>query len=375
MRGSTDDSTTDCAFPCDVITMRRVILKCDHGASTIVMLTAVVRDLHSSCPDQFQTAVRTRYPELWRNNPHLAHLDPRDPDVEHIDCNPPLTQRSDDPPFHFIHGFLRYLGNLLNVDIKPTLFRGDLYLSRREKSWMSQVQELTGDEIPFWVVCAGGTFEKTIKWWEHERFQAVIDTFRDRILFVQVGAQGDYHPELNGVVDLRGKTDLRQLIRLIHHAQGVLCPLNLLMHLSAAVETKHDSPNRACVVISGGGRSTQWQRYPTHQFLHTIGSLICCDTTGCGRQRTHSLGDNSLSDAADKICVDVVGDLPHCMHMIGTADVIRSIRRYFDGGVCNYLSANEIDVTQRTLAGLSRNTFEEKSQLGEQPVPMPQDQL
>jgi hypothetical protein len=61
--------------------------------------------------------------------------------------------------------------------------------------------------------------------------------------------------------------------------------------------------------------------------------------------------------------------------MIGTADVIRSIRRYFDGGVCNYLSANEIDVTQRTLAGLSRNTFEEKSQLGEQPVPMPQDQL
>jgi hypothetical protein len=358
--------------------MRRVILKCDHSASTIVMLTAAVRDLHSSCSGQFQTDVRTRYPELWRNNPHLTRLDLRDPGVEQIDCNPWLAQRSDDPPFHFIHGFLRHLGTLLDIEIKPTLFRGDLHLSRREKSWMSQVQELTGDEIPFWIVSAGGTFEKTIKWWEHERFQAVVDAFRDRILFVQVGAQGDHHPALNGVVDLRGKTDLRQLVRLVHHAQGLLCPLNLLMHLSAAVETKHDLPNRACVVISGGGQSTQWQRYPTHQFLHTIGSLTCCDITGCGRHRTRSLGDKSPSDLSDKICVDVVNDLPHCMHMIGAADVIRSIQRYFDGGVLNYLAAGEIEVTRRSLAGsahLSGSIFEEKLAPRELPAFMPQDQL
>ena len=38
------------------------------------------------------------------------------------------------------------------------------------------------------------------------------------------------------VLDLRGKTDLRQLIRLVYHAQGVLCPVTLAMHLAAAVE-------------------------------------------------------------------------------------------------------------------------------------------
>ncbi len=358
--------------------MRRVILKCDHGASTTVMLTAAVRDLHASCPGQFQTDVRTRHNELWRNNPHLRRLDPRDPDVEQIDCNPPLTQRNDDPPFHFIHGFLRHLENLLDVEIKPTVFRGDLHLSRREKSWISQLQEITRDEIPFWVLSAGGTFEKTIKWWDRERFQTVINAFRDRILFVQVGAEGDHHPELSGVVDLRGKTDLRQLIRLIHHAQGVLCPLNLLMHLSSAVDTKPSSPNRACVVIAGGGQSTQWQRYPTHQFLHTIGALTCCDTAGCGRHRTHSLDDNSPSDSADKICVDVVDDLPHCMHMIGAADVIRSIQRYFDGGVLNYLSADEIEVARKTLAdgvGLSESIDKGERGLSEQPVFMQQDRL
>ena len=360
------------------MTMRRVILKCDHSAGTIVMLTAAVRDLHASCPGQFQTDVRTRYPDLWLNNPHLTRLDPRHPHVEQVDCDPPLTQRSDDPPFHFIHGFLRYLGNLLDVEIKPTLFWGDLHLSRREKSWMSQVQELTGDEIPFWVVSAGGTLEKTIKWWDRERFQAVIDAFRGRILFVQVGAEGDHHPELSGVLDLRRKTNLRQLIRLIHHAQGVLCPLNLLMHLSSAVETKHNSPNRACVVIAGGEQSTQWQRYPTHQFLHTIGSLTCCAKAGCGRHRTHPLGDDSSSDLPDKICVDVVDDLPHCMHMIGAADVIRSIQRYFDGGLLHYLSAKEREIARRTLAesaDLSASMLEQTQQLNEQPALIPQDCL
>lgn len=358
------------------MTMRRVILRCDHSPSKIIMLTAAVRDLHSSCPGQFQTDVRTHYPELWRNNPHLTRLDPDNLEVKQIDCTPPLIQRSDDPPFHFTHGFLRYLGNLLDVEIKPTLFRGDLHLSRREKSWISQVQELTGDEVPFWVVSAGGNFEKTIKWWNRERFQAVVDAFRDRILFVQVGAEGDHLPELSGVLDLRRKTGLRQLIRLIHHAQGVLCPPNLIMHLSSAMETKRNSPNRACVVIAGGAQSTQWQRYPTHQFLHTIGALTCCDTAGCGRHRTRSLGDNSPSDSADKICLDVVEDLPRCMHMIGVADVIRSIQRYFEGGVLGYLSAKEIDFARKALAQgayLPRSTFAPKPPLDEQPVFMPQD--
>jgi ADP-heptose:LPS heptosyltransferase len=239
---------------------------------------------------------------------------------------------------------------------------------------MSQVQELTGDEVPFWIVCAGGTCEKTIKWWNHERFQAVIDAFRDRILFVQVGGRGDHHPELSGVVDLRGKTDLRQLIRLIHHAQGVLSPLNFLVHLSAAVETKHNSSNRASVVIAGGAQSTQWQRYPTHQFLHTIGSLKCCATAGCGRHRTYSLSDRSPSDVAEKICLDVVDDLPHCMQMIGASAVIRSIQRYFEGGALNYLSANEVEVARKTRADgadLSRSMLG----LGEQPSFTPQDQV
>ena len=71
---------------------------------------------------------------------------------------------------------------------------------------------------------------------ETRRYQDVIDHFRGRILFVQVGANGHHHPKLEGTIDLRGQTSLRELIRLVYHSQGVLCSITALMHLAAAVD-------------------------------------------------------------------------------------------------------------------------------------------
>ena len=112
---------------------------------------------------------------------------------------------------------------------------------------------MTKADIPFWVVVAGGKFDVTIKWWERSRFQSVVDHFRDKIQFVQVGDFGHHHPRLRGVIDFRGQTDLRQLIRLIYHAHGVLCPVTAVMHLAAAVPYKHiPGAHRPCVVVAGG---------------------------------------------------------------------------------------------------------------------------
>ena len=38
------------------------------------------------------------------------------------------------------------------------------------------------------------------------------------------------------VLDLREKTDTRQFVRLMYHADGVVCPVTFAMHLAAAVE-------------------------------------------------------------------------------------------------------------------------------------------
>jgi RNA polymerase sigma factor (sigma-70 family) len=144
--------------------------------------------------------------------------------METIECHYPLIHSSNSGPWHFIQAFPKYLGERLGVSIPPTEFKGDIHLAPLEKQWMSQVHEITRQAVPFWIVNAGGKFDFTAKWWPLERYQAVVDHFAGRILFVQVGEKGHHHPALRGVLDLREKTDLRQLVRLVHHAQGVLWP-------------------------------------------------------------------------------------------------------------------------------------------------------
>ena len=133
------------------------------------------------------------------------------------------------------------------------------------------------------------------------------------------------------MIDLRGATSLRQLVRLVHHADGVISAVSLLMHLAAAVETPAAPPNRPCVVIAGGREPPHWTAYPHHQYLHTVGALRCCDAGGCWKSRTVALGDGD-KDKPDQLCLDVVGDLPRCMDLIGADEVIRRIELYFVGG-------------------------------------------
>ncbi len=311
-----------------------LILRNFQSPGDIVMLTAAVRDLHARHPGRFVTDVRTPCPALWEHNPHITPLDERDPAVEVIDCEYPLIHRSNQEPWHFVHGFGAFLSQRLGVDIRPTAFKGDLHISDAEKSWFSQVEEIVGRPVPFWIVAAGGKTDFTIKWWDPQRYQAVVDRLGDRIVFVQVGEVSHYHPPLRGVIDLRGKTDLRQLVRLVYHAQGTLSPVSLLMHLAAAIEMKpsYRVKNRPAVVVAGGREPVQWEAYPHHQFLHTQGALRCCDDGGCWKSRTVPLGDGDDKDRPEHLCVDVVGSLPRCMDMITVDDVVRRIELYFEGG-------------------------------------------
>jgi len=322
--------------------MKRWILRNFQSPGDVLMLTAAIRDLHLCLPGKFLTDVRTSCPALWENNPYLTPLREEEPGVESIPCEYPLIHESNQAPYHFIHGFIDFLNHKLGGVLRPRFFKGDIHLSDAEKSAPSEVTRRIGGEVPFWIIAAGGKYDFTIKWWDVRRYQAVVDHFRGKILFVQVGETGHYHPELTGVLDLRGQTQPRQLVHLMHHAQGVLCPVTFLMHLAAAVETRPPSnADRPCVVIAGGREPPQWEAYPTHQFLHTVGTLPCCATGGCWRARTLPLGDGDENDKENALCLDVVRGLPRCMAMIQPGDVIRRIKLYFSRGKCRYLAARQ----------------------------------
>lgn len=337
---------------------RKLILRNFQSPGDIVTLTAAVRDLHRCYPGRFVTDVRTSAPALWEHNPYLTALDEGDRDVEIIDCEYPLIHRSNETPHHFLDGFVMFLNERLGLRIFVTEFKGDVHISDDEKQWFAAVEAKRGQSSPFWLLTSGGKHDYTIKWWDPHRYQEVVDHFRGRIQFVQVGEGHHHHPPLRGVVDLRGRTTLRQLVRLMYHAQGALSAVSLLMHLAAAVETKAGMPRtRPCIVVAGGREPPHWSQYPQQQFIHTVGALRCCENGGCWKSRTLPLGDGDEKDRPEHLCVDVVGRLPRCMHMISASDVIRRIECYFEGGALTYLDGHAL-----STRGQSRGTKNHGSQ-------------
>lgn len=321
---------------------RKLILRNPWSPGDVVMLTAAVRDLHRRHPGAFLTDVRTACPDLWTHNPHLTPLDENRRDVEVIDCEYPLIHECNTQPTHCLNGFVEFLADRLKVPCRLTACRGDIHLSAAEKSLPSQVRRLTGHDLPFWILVAGGKYDYTIKWWDPARYQEVVDHFRGRLLFAQVGQRGHHHPRLHGVVDLRGRTTLRQLVRLVHHSSGVVCPVTSLMHLAAAVETRAGrQPLRPCVVVAGGREPPHWEAYPGHQFIHTVGMLPCCAQSGCWRARTTARGDGDERDAPDRLCINVAGTLPRCMDLISSGEVIRRVELYLASGAVRELTPAE----------------------------------
>jgi ADP-heptose:LPS heptosyltransferase len=318
---------------------RKVLFKNDQSPGDIMMLTSAVRDLKASHPD-ILIGVDTTCDQIWENNPHITKLDPHDPDVETYKMTYPLIHQSNEGQYHFIHAFRKEMETKLGLRIKAGKFKGDIHISDMEKSWISQIEEM-GIRDDFWVLFAGGKYDFTAKWWNPDYYQTVVDHFRGKITFVQCGEKDHFHPPLKGVINLIGKTDLRQLIRLVYHSVGVLGPVTFGMHAAAAIEMKKTPPmNRPCVVIAGGREPAQWEAYPHHRYLAVNGAMNCCDNGGCWKSRCQKVGDGDEKDEKD-LCVypvQIKEDLriAKCMNMIRPEDVIRAIELYYEGGLLKY---------------------------------------
>jgi FkbM family methyltransferase len=327
------------------------------------MLTAAVRDLHLAAPGRFQTDVRTSTPALWENNPHITAIGENEPGVQSLDMHYPLIHQSNQRPHHFLQGYCAYLEERLGLRVPVTRFAGDIHLAQTERNSPPPGAD-QGVPSRFWIVVAGGKYDFTAKWWNPASYQAVVDHFRGRTTFVQCGEAGHWHPPLSGVVNMVGRTTTRELIRLVFHAEGVLCPVTFAMHLAAAVPAKPGGPaHRPCVVVAGGREPPHWEAYPQHRFLSTVGALTCCASGGCWRSRCQLVGDGDEKDR-NNVCeqpVQVSADLriPKCMTLITPDDVVRSIELYYKGGILPPL--DELDSLRRQHALAQIGTPDEPS--------------
>ena len=305
-------------------TKQKLILKHFLSPGDVMTLTAAIESLHLTYPDEYETDVRTSCDAIFENNPRITKLDELGARV--IDMHYNSIHRSDEESIPFIGGMVEHLENELQVGLRLRVNRPMLYLSEAEKSWVNQIAEIVGWNIPFMVVNAGIKADYTAKLWPTDYYQAVINATRGLVQWVQIGDTSHNHPALSNVIDLRGKTDIRQLIRLVYHSRGGLGPITFLQHICAAFQKPY-------IALLGGREPAIWVQYPLQHTLHTIGMLDCCATRSCWKSRV--VPSDDLNDPKNlntcKYPIRQAGALPvaKCMAMIMPDEVISIIRRIF----------------------------------------------
>jgi ADP-heptose:LPS heptosyltransferase len=275
------------------------------------MMTAAIRDLHLTYPGEYLTAVRSPCEDVFKHNPYLSPI--HDDDGEKIDMQYPLIHESGSTGRYFSEGHREYLAEQIGRPIKNHGLRAEIYLDPSEMNWPNPVMTEYGYDGPYWVINAGVKGDFTLK--QYPYYQEVVDLLRGEIQFVQVGHDSHSHPPLHGVLDMRGRTNLRQLFRLSQKAEGAVCTVSLQMVVMGAFRNR-------CVVVAGGREGVRWQLIPGHRYLETIGCLPCCEFDGCWKSKVPD-------------CLNWIPDegTSKCMQMIRPERVAAEVMSYYEGGV------------------------------------------
>jgi hypothetical protein len=92
--------------------------------------------------------------------------------------------------------------------------------------------------------------------WGASNYQRVVDLLGGRIPVVHIGCAAPKHPPLSGVIDLRGQTDLRQLVRVVSHTASGVGSSTLLQRyvrgLREAVRVRRRAPGFNASRAGGG---------------------------------------------------------------------------------------------------------------------------
>lgn len=310
---------------------KALILRNRLAGGDILVMTAAIRSLHKAYPGKYLTDVDTPANEIFENNPHITDLKG---EGQIIDMHYPLISDQTIRGFHhpgagvsgrhFSDGHRKFLEEALEIEIPRSGLIPDIFLSQDERLWPSPALGKGGHTGKYWVINAGTKNDFTLK--QYHRYQEVVDSMDD-ITFVQVGSLVHNHPALNGAIDLRGKTNIRELFRTIYHAEGVLTCVSFPMHIAAAFQ-------KPCVVVAGGRESTRWELYPNQRFLYTNGAIECCQYDGCWKSKTEDCV-NLLGSMDTRLSgnIPIYSKVPLCMDMIRPEMIVEAIEMYYKGGI------------------------------------------
>lgn len=291
----------------------------------LLIMTAALEMLHQQYPGQYITDVVCNHPSIFDNNPHITELDPKDPEVVHLWTTYPLVNKTNQRPIHFLEGYVDWFRTQLDIDLVLDANRPFLYLTKEEES-----KSLVG--VKNYIVCSNGwKNDYTIKRWNSSYMQEVVDHFKNKIDFVQIGINkpSHNHPPLKNVINLIDKTTVRELAQVCYHAQAGVGPVTCIQHMFAAFQKPY-------VVLHGAREPIFWTAYHTQKVLSNIGTLPCCQFQACWKSRVVKLNDGDKKDK--RLCeLPMMGedgcDIAACMQSIKPRHVIDALEQWMNGGM------------------------------------------
>lgn len=295
-----------------------------------LILTGAIRSLHNQYPGEYRVAVQCTAGEaIFANNPDVVPVSEMPNPDKHGRVHYDEIHRCNQEPIHFLEAMTQGVSFVVERPIRTTVNRPFLFLSDAERQWDGVLKELSPKPCKFGLIVSGGKSDYTVKHLGRTITQETVNHFKGKIPFVQIGEKPEQHPALKGVIDLRGKTDVRELIRLAYHSAFGVGGITFLLHIYAALE-------RPYVAVLGGREPRSWITYPTQVEISSAGCLPCCQTSSCWASRVVELPDGDNNNR--RLCALPIrmagGDVvPKCIAMPGSRSIIQAIEQLYYGGV------------------------------------------
>lgn len=240
------------------------------GIGDDILCTAIFRELRRRGHDNFWFV--SRWPALFEHNPDappvVRPLERYDQllrglgaDVAYAfytSYNPAFDRDEPLPMQHLISIMCQKAGITGTIDLRPYMTVADAEAARGK---------IAPRQIAIQSAGLDAAHSMHNKNWYLDGYQGVVNALKDRYDFVQLGSRSD--PPLEGAVDLRGKTSLRETAAVLSQSLAFVGQVGMLMHMARAVDCR-------AVVVYGGRELPSQSGYPCNENLYSPVSCSPC---------------------------------------------------------------------------------------------------
>lgn len=220
-----------------------------------LLLTVLAAEIQKR--EKVRIWIKSDHAQLFENNPHVSRIFPLDTFMsrhvielfggkvirtDYTTYNP-VTDQDAIPEKHITLKMADNVPIKGSVDIKPCIFLTD---AEKQKGIYGKKQIV--------IITSNTTARMPMlnKEWFGQRYQEIVNRFKNDYTIIQLGAVGDY--TLQDVIDLRGKTNIRESAAILNQSALMISYVGFMMHLARAV----DCPS---VIIYGGREKPEQSGY------------------------------------------------------------------------------------------------------------------